>query len=264
MNFIEMLKSKKQYDTNKLQLIKTTLSKAPEGSLVYTKSHGHTNYYHAVSSTRKYIRTDNMKLAAELAAKSYYQEMEPLLKNEVEAIDEFLEKFKPDEPWLVYSRLSNERKELVLPILSAEEQAWADWKDEPFFPYAGHPENLRFTTDRGEKVRSKSEVIIANALNQYSDYLDYRYEKSLWLPSHGIETHPDFTVFIKRTGRIKFWEHAGLMDNPEYSAAHVKKVACYIASGFMPGRDLITTMETAACPLDTIMVKRMIQYIISE
>ena len=61
-------------------------------------------------------------------------------------------------------------------------------------------------TVKGEKVRSKSEVTIANML--YEKGIPYRYEEQLQLRS-GKLASPDFTVYVKSEGRTKLLEHCG-------------------------------------------------------
>ena len=70
-------------------------------------------------------------------------------------------------------------------------------------PYAEH---LVHRTGRGELVRSKSELVIANYL--YWLGLDYKYEREL----HGIidqdKLRPDFS-FVDDAGDVIIWEHLG-------------------------------------------------------
>lgn len=80
-----------------------------------------------------------------------------------------------------------------------------------------HPENLRYETEQGDLVRSKSEVIIANILYQHRKDILYKYERPLEVMSDGKERniYPDFTILNIHTGKVTYWEHAGRMDVPE-------------------------------------------------
>lgn len=77
-------------------------------------------------------------------------------------------------------------------------------------------ENLIHRTQRGDLVRSKSEVIIADILNEYekAGKLRYSYEKPVEGP-HGDYRLPDFTV--ETEGGVWFWEHCGMLGLPEYA-----------------------------------------------
>ena len=69
-----------------------------------------------------------------------------------------------------------------------------------------------------ERVRSKSEVIIADTLARHG--VPYRYEYPLKLKSGrdgAFRTiHPDFLCLNVRTRAEFYWEHFGLMDDPDY------------------------------------------------
>lgn len=85
-------------------------------------------------------------------------------------------------------------------------------------------------------VRSKSELVIANLL--FEREIDFRYEKILYAPD-GTFYLPDFT--IRWRGEEWYWEHVGMLDNPDYRARWEKKQAWY--ERHFPGR-LVTTFES--------------------
>lgn len=92
-------------------------------------------------------------------------------------------------------------------------------------------EGLINRTRRGELVRSKSEVIIANLLHDRG--LDYRYEQPL-RGLDGSTKYPDFTIDQVETGLRVFWEHLGLLTDPGYSARWERKLDWYRAQGVVP------------------------------
>ena len=109
-----------------------------------------------------------------------------------------------------------------------------------------------------EKVRSKSECIIANMLD--SAGVPYRYEEIVPLNAmFGVFLHPDFTVLNKRTRKVYYWEHFGRMGDPEYAAHALPRISEYLNFGFFPGKDLLMTFESLECPLNTTDVERMIE-----
>jgi len=99
-------------------------------------------------------------------------------------------------------------------------------------------EDLIWTTNRKEKVRSKSEKIIADTL--YKLKLDYAYEKALQL--NGRTYYPDFTIFNPLNGQIYFWEHLGL-GTEEYLEKWEKRKLFYEKNNIVQGKSLITTVE---------------------
>jgi hypothetical protein len=91
-------------------------------------------------------------------------------------------------------------------------------------------ERLINRTSRGEPVRSKSEVIIADRLAHHN--VDYTYEKALIL--EGVTKYPDFTIEDEDTGQTYYWEHLGMMQDPEYESRWKAKLAWYRANGILP------------------------------
>lgn len=102
-----------------------------------------------------------------------------------------------------------------------------------------YEERLIHKTVRGELVRSKSEVIIADALHYH--HLDYFYEPELKL--EGIVRRPDFKVVDNDTGEEWYWEHCGMMEDPKYKKRWEDKKAFYKKNGIEEGKNLIVTYD---------------------
>ena len=145
--------------------------------------------------------------------------------------------------------------------LLSKEELLHKWNTEEYEGNPFHPENLRYETEQGEMVRSKSEVIIANLLYSYRKNILYKYERPLILIKDGIEKtiYPDFTILNRHSGRIFYFEHAGKMDDPYYVNEFVKKMNTYAANCLLPGRDVLVTYETLANPLDVSVAKRLLE-----
>lgn len=79
-----------------------------------------------------------------------------------------------------------------------------------------------YATEKGDKVRSKSEVIIANTL--YTKNIPYVYEQSLITPN-GKKISPDFTLEVN--GEIFYLEHVGMLNNEHYSKRWLEKKKLY-------------------------------------
>ena len=77
--------------------------------------------------------------------------------------------------------LSEARKKLIYPVRISTKEQLRRWNNDCYEPYQEYQEDLIFETDHGEKVRSKSELIIANILFQNRDHLLYKYEKPIEL-----------------------------------------------------------------------------------
>lgn len=113
------------------------------------------------------------------------------------------------------------------------------------FADSEHP----YATLAGDFVRSKSEVIIANAL--YTNKISFTYENPLFLPDADRPIYPDFTITTPCQGKTIYWEHLGLADNEEYMAKWHLKERRYAAAGISPrAGNLIITQESHNAPFD--------------
>jgi ATP-dependent exoDNAse (exonuclease V) alpha subunit len=92
-------------------------------------------------------------------------------------------------------------------------------------------EYLIHRTERGDLVRSKSEVIIADKL--HSRRVNYGYEALLRLDS-GNDVYPDFTIVDDASGNRFYWEHLGLITDPGYRRRWERKLTRYRGSGILP------------------------------
>ena len=108
-------------------------------------------------------------------------------------------------------------------------------------------EGLIHRTTRGELVRSKSEVIIANLLHALG--ITYAYEQP-FTGQDGSVRYPDFTIEDAETGRRVFLEHLGLLSEPAYRRRWLAKLDWYRSQGVLPEDEgegeagiLVTTTE---------------------
>lgn len=108
-------------------------------------------------------------------------------------------------------------------------------------------EGLIHRTTRGELVRSKSEVIIANLLHGLG--ITYAYEQP-FTGQDGSVRYPDFTIEDAETGRRVFLEHLGLLSEPAYRRRWLAKLDWYRSQGVLPEEEgegdagiVVTTTE---------------------
>jgi hypothetical protein len=119
-------------------------------------------------------------------------------------------------------------------------------------------EGLVHRTTRGELVRSKSEVIIADMLASLG--LPYGYEQPFTGPDGSVR-YPDFTIDDAETGRRLLIEHLGMMDRPDYVRRWQAKEKWYHKAGVRPIGDgeatvaLMTTTEIGGFDAAAIKAK---------
>lgn len=121
-------------------------------------------------------------------------------------------------------------------------------------------------TERGDLVRSKSELVIADKL--YARRVRYEYEQPLALPD-GRVRYPDFTIADDARGKTFYWEHLGLLEDPGYRSRWERKRAEYRQAGILPwdegGGDqgiLIETHDDPRGGLDAAQIATIIGKVI--
>ncbi|GMO14748.1 MAG: ATP-dependent RecD-like DNA helicase [Termitinemataceae bacterium] len=116
-------------------------------------------------------------------------------------------------------------------------------------------EGLIHRTLKGHLVRSKSELVIANRL--YEKGIDYEYEKEIVLD--GVRRSPDFTI-TTLAGDTFYWEHCGMLGDPDYEARWEKKKEFYTVHGIIEEKNLIVTSDDKSNgALDTQKIEAMIE-----
>ena len=122
----------------------------------------------------------------------------------------------------------------------------------------GNLNNGATTSSGGMLVRSKSEAIICNLLNQYS--IEYVYEGRMELRDEKgfkVIRKPDFTITTKKGTLI--WEHLGLLDNDEYFETNASKLRLYWRNGFVLNENLIVTVDEPGGGINARTIDRIIK-----
>ena len=171
----------------------------------------------------------------------YYLDQKYVGKQEITALKR-LEKIYNDMH-------AGKRKLITTGILSREEKIRRFAEE----TYEGKPiedDRTEIYTNKGERVRSKSEKIIADHFERRG--ILYRYEKPVYLMVDGQMKpfYPDFTVLNKRTAKIFYVEHFGMMDDSVYYNGTLRKLDIYEKNDILIGRDLLMFHETGKRALD--------------
>ena len=234
------------------------LMDVPEGALRITTSNNCTQFKQSLEANKKltYIKKDDQQLAYRLAQKSYDQKIQKLVDRRLKQLDKLTKEYEDNEIAEIYDKLHPIRKTLIEPVEKPWEQRLEEWKNIPYTGKGFMPGTSEIYSKKGERVRSKSEKILADTF--YDLGIEYKYECPIKLKSYGI-VYPDFTFLRKRDNRIIYWEHDGKMDDPEYATKAIRKINSYIADGIFPGEDLIVTYESSTVVLNDRTIKKMIE-----
>ena len=230
--------------------IEKSLKKAPEGSLIVSKSKATVQFFHKENHTQKkgkYIKKSNMKLIAQLAQKDYDQALYRTLEKREIKLEKVLKNLPERGLDEIYEKLADARKELVNPRTISNQAYVEQWLAVEYEGNSFHDEYKKFETERGEKVRSKSEKIIADKLHAMK--IPYRYQYPLYIKSMGT-IYPDFTILLPLNRKEIYLEHFGMMDEPEYCEKALIRIQELAKNEIVLGRNLIATFESSSVPLD--------------
>ena len=160
---------------------------------------------------------------------------------------------------MMYYELNNN----ILTILTKNDETYSDiWMEEKYDGLGFDPrDQSAFYSDKGERMRSKSEVLIANTLNKMN--IVYKYECPV-ARINGELLYPDFTVLDLKRRKVKYWEHLGRMDDAEYVNRNLWKLEEYRKIDIRLGLNLFLTYESGSNPLGTNEINNVIQSIIES
>ena len=258
-NITELADTRKQELQTCLDNLQKSLKKAPKG-LLRAQPHKNSFQYYIISergdTKGKYLPRKEIRKAAAIAQRDYNAAVARIIGRKITALDNLTENYHPEEIDAAFTGLHPGRRALVTPIREPDEEFIATWQH---LPYTGKPFEINapeFFTSTGVRVRSKSEVIIAEALNRAG--IPFRYEYPTSIKGWGT-LYPDFTCLNTTSREEIIWEHFGLMGDPDYTENAIQKISHYAASGYILGKNLIVTFESGNTPLSVKQVQAYIK-----
>lgn len=125
-------------------------------------------------------------------------------------------------------------------------------------------ERLIHRTARGERVRSKSELILADKFHAFG--IAYEYERR-FSGRDGTYRLPDFTMEDSASGETVIWEHLGMLSVPAYAESWKRKQAWYAEQGVLPAGGpngtLVTSEDSPTGALDSRALDEQIRRVFS-
>lgn len=238
--------------------VQKDLKQAPEGTLRLSKSQNYCQYYHYTGGNKHgtYIEKSNEQLVCDLAQKAYDKKILKLAEKRLFQISRILKDYEDDEIEKIYLKEHIERQKLIRPVEDTWEQKLKEWKTREYNGKEFSEGVPVILTEKGERVRSKSEKIMADYF--YRNGIEYKYECPIYLKGVGT-IYPDFTFLSKRTEEEIYWEHNGKMDDPEYAKKAIRKINAYESNGIYPGERLILTYETSQMILNTGKIEKLVE-----
>ena len=240
---IELERQKKKLDS-----INRELSTLPSGRL----SKKGTRYYQVISEKIVGI-TMNKKLIRQLARKKYLSTVKKELEKNIKTISTPINKITKINHDELVAKLPTTYQNLS--VENFYHSTIAEWVAKPYQQNSYKPEERKYESKNGVKVRSKSELIIANLLDEYN--IPYRYDAEMTLK--GKRLCPDFMIRNPFTAELIVWEHFGALHLPEYEKTMNDKMERYFAQGLVPFETVIYTFEF---DLNTNRLRSLIENVI--
>ena len=238
--------------------VDSSIGKMPPGRLRIQRQGKSVEYYCAAETEgdkdHNGRKISDRDLIRSLAEKSYLISVRRAAAAEYRQIKHLIDHYPDKHPEDIYHELSQDRKSLVTPMAVNDEEYAARWLAQPYVKKPFEEGAPNFMTLKGDRVRSKSEQIIADRL--YVNKIPYKYECPIMVGNKKF--HPDFTVLKVREREVVYWEHCGAMDRKGYSDYAVDRFNRYAGEGILIGKNMIATFETADVPLDVEAVDRLI------
>ena len=252
------------YKTKQLEV-----KRNPSGLIRIVKNHGQLQFYKRKSKSDlqgTYMPRSQNQLACKLIQADYDKKALTAIKDEISLLKSFLKKYQTNNTSHHFTTLPDTRQQIVTPLTLTDSKYAEDWLSKKYPKKEIPPDIPKLFTDNKEQVRSKAEVLIANALKAAG--VPYRYEFPIKLNLNAgdasqaadIRTfHPDFYCLNLRTRKEYIWEHFGMMDEAEYSTRAAEKIILYQQNGYFPGKNLIITMETSKTKPSSMELNQIIQ-----
>lgn len=239
--------------------------------LICCTNHGRKTYYRARRENGRYVRKSLSRDADAinaLARKEFLKVTIDKLKNNIVILKSSADKLDDLDFDSIRSRMYKACRELpdecfftdgsgierIIPEDGRDRFWWhRDWADEPYEKSDYMPERRRFMTSGGFRVRSKSEQHIVEQLLNYG--VPFRYEQVINIGDFSYSA--DFT-FRDRTLKMFYWEHAGMMDDPNYVSRHRRKMRSFESIDIVPWKNLIITYDIDGS-INIPMIKSIIE-----
>ena len=234
------------------------LKDVPPGTLRVSCGKNWTQYYHCMPDGKKngkYIPKSEENLIRRLAQKAYDEKILKLTKKRLSQIKRITRDYEEEEIEDVFSKEHMGRQKWIRPVEPTWKQQLEEWMSKDYRRKEFQEDAPIIMTNRGERVRSKSEKILADYFFQKG--IIYKYECPLYLKGIGV-VHPDFTFLSRKTRQEIYWEHDGRMDDPIYAQNAIRKIQAYEKNGIYPGERLILTFETTKNVLDMELVEKLV------
>ena len=279
MDFDYFFDKKVELLKHRIELSTRDLEKAADGKL-WTEMRGNEiRYYNGTvhnGQKKRILLNNNPELIAELARKDYLRQEIKMMNENIQLLEKtkellrnqyqdtsavgVLEKLKDGRRSAAYenyylSAVDKLSTPLRHPIDKSRYPGFIlDWAASKYNRSSYRTEDLKHRSSYGLFTRTKSELSIVERL--YAHMVPPRYEEII--QKNGIIRIPDFIV-PSASGKLYYWEHLGMMNNPNYRRLSRRKLEEYEEIGIVPWDNLILTYDYEDGSIDMAEVDAIIR-----
>ncbi|MBR6700794.1 MAG: hypothetical protein IKL72_03595 [Firmicutes bacterium] len=269
INEMERYRKILQEDMEEVKLLSTDgiTTKVIKNELYFYKRE-----YDPKTNKRKYRCLGNVKsldeaYICEILRRDHLNERIKVNKKNLELLTKIVPLLKKEGYGKIYSRVSKAAKfsyatkqDHSIERYKGREVEALIWLSKNNDTVTFRNDELLHMTARGLRVRSKSELLIASALEERR--LLFKYEPEIKGGSNSV-FRPDFVVL--RPGDMKeiYWEHFGLMNDPEYEKKAMEKLIKYQKMGYCLWDNLIISFDSDKGSFNMQSINRIIDMFIS-
>lgn len=255
---LELSKQRIALLEKELKKVERTLKKTPDQVVHLAYSHGRPQFYlcNKGEKSGQYVRKSQYAALKKILQNDYDRKVREAIVGELTILRKLVEKYPKITAEKVYDAFPEAKRTQIVSRFQSDEDFAREWVEQDYSAKEIDFDERRIMTEKGERVRSKSEKMIADKLAKMG--IPYRYECPLAL-SDGRRIYPDFTLLDIKNRREIYLEHLGMLDYPDYSEMTVTRLNWYAKEGIFPGKGLLITWETLKEPFDVRILERMLE-----
>lgn len=210
-----------------------------------------------IATATKYLSKTQTELLHQYCQKEYDEKLACLLQKQITKLEKLQRTLNQNPSVEALQIIPKAKQTFITPATLPQPEYLATWQTVFYRKKGFYPNATQFITANGDRVRSKSETILADTLARLK--IPYRYEFPVKMNTKGkiITFHPDFYCLNLRTRQEFIWEHFGLLDDTDYAENVAQKLEIYHKNGYFEGTNLLYTIETEDTPLTTKHVEQI-------
>lgn len=237
------------------------LNKLPRGTLSIYRKHNTIYYLYYCDGVRKYLHRDD-PLIQKLIDRHMLEEEVKHLDTNIALLSPLVEGYQVIDPNVLlqgFSPAYANPSPVVFQTIGAIDSR--DWETSSYRRSQRHPENLTITTKKGDRVRSRIESWFMDLYEELG--VQVHYEEEFRTPS-GLIINTDMTLLIPFAIDLKYHEHLGRMDDPNYTRKFLWKHEQYLRAGLIPFRDILYTFEGPDGEVDFQFLRQQVIWFVRQ